>query len=111
MMRSVYAAAVAACLAIAAPAAAQTAGNNSGTAALGWYGVQASFRDDPSVEGGKALRVEVPGKGANPWDGGVGAKVERAVRAGDEIINLLGSPREGREWRGHIPAVGIGGTD
>ncbi|MDP9423697.1 MAG: hypothetical protein M3Q19_12855 [Pseudomonadota bacterium] len=86
MMRSLFAAAAAACLGMAAPAAAQPAGSDSGVATLGWYGVQASFRDDPSVEGGKALRVVVAGKGANPWDGGVGAKVERAVRAGDEVI-------------------------
>ena len=31
-------------------------------------GATARLRDDPAVQGGKALRIQVKRKGANPWD-------------------------------------------
>lgn len=42
--------------------------------------------DDPKVTGGKALRVSVAAKGANPWDAAVLTPVNQAVKAGDELV-------------------------
>jgi hypothetical protein len=42
--------------------------------------------DDKKVQGGKALRVHVPGKGQNPWDVSVAVQIVKPVKAGDKII-------------------------
>lgn len=49
-------------------------------------GATPKLRDDPSVQGGKALRVAVRGKGANPWDVAVETAIEKAVKAGDSLL-------------------------
>ncbi|HEY0413356.1 MAG TPA: hypothetical protein VGD66_09450 [Allosphingosinicella sp.] len=43
-------------------------------------------RTDSSVQGGKALRVEIPGKGADPWAVSAANPVEKPVKAGDKLI-------------------------
>ena len=43
-------------------------------------------RDDPAVQGGKALRVDVRRKGANPWDIAVESTIEQPVKAGDSLV-------------------------
>lgn len=43
-------------------------------------------RKDPAVQGEKALRVEVPGKGAHPWDVSAANPIQKPVKAGDNLI-------------------------
>lgn len=43
-------------------------------------------RRDPGVQFGKALRVPVPGQGANPWSVAVAVPIVRPVHAGDNLI-------------------------
>ncbi|MEO6360826.1 MAG: hypothetical protein ABIO43_09670 [Sphingomicrobium sp.] len=54
--------------------------------ALNVYGAPGSMVDDPKVTGGKAFRVVVPAKGANPWDAAVLSQVKQPVKAGDELV-------------------------
>jgi hypothetical protein len=80
--------------AIASPAFGQdfaaTSINRSAVAEFDVYGTaQKAVVDDPVVPGGKALRVTVPGKGANPWDGGVISKVTGPIKAGDELVYVF----------------------
>lgn len=49
-------------------------------------GARASLRDDPGVQGGKALRIQVAGKGKNPWDATVGGPVVKPIKAGDRLL-------------------------
>ena len=49
-------------------------------------GGKARLRDDPAVQGGKALRVEVRRKGANPWDVAVESAIVEPVKAGDSLL-------------------------
>jgi hypothetical protein len=49
-------------------------------------GGKASLRDDSAVQGGKALRVQVPRKGANVWDTAVESALTKPVKAGDELV-------------------------
>jgi hypothetical protein len=49
-------------------------------------GAKGSVRNDPLVQGGKALRVSVPGKGAKSWDVAVANPIQKAVKAGDRIV-------------------------
>ena len=49
-------------------------------------GASGRLRDDPAVQGGKALRVVVRGKGANPWDVAVESALTQPVKAGDELL-------------------------
>ncbi|HEY0312579.1 MAG TPA: hypothetical protein VGC56_08795 [Allosphingosinicella sp.] len=94
-MRAMFAAA--ACLAVAASpiagALAQPAAggdiaskivNDPGAPEV--QGAKASLRDDPVVQGGKALRIEVPRKGANTWDSTVGGAIKKPVKAGDTLL-------------------------
>jgi hypothetical protein len=43
-------------------------------------------RGDSTVQGGKALRVEVPGRSQQTWDVAVGSSVTRPVKAGDTLV-------------------------
>jgi hypothetical protein len=43
-------------------------------------------RADAEVLGGKALRVKIPGKGANPWDISLSGPISKPVRAGDNLV-------------------------
>jgi hypothetical protein len=41
---------------------------------------------DPTVQYGKALRVNVPGKGANPWSIAASNAIDKPVKAGDNLV-------------------------
>jgi hypothetical protein len=49
-------------------------------------GASGRLRDDPAVQGGKALRVVVRERGANPWDAAVESAITQPVKAGDELL-------------------------
>ena len=49
-------------------------------------GASGRLRDDANVQGGKALRVVVRGKGTNPWDVAVETAITRPVKAGDQLL-------------------------
>lgn len=57
-------------------------------------GAKASLVDDPKVQGGKALRVQVPRKGANPWDSTVGGKIGKPIAKGDRLVMLFSARLE-----------------
>jgi hypothetical protein len=52
-------------------------------------GAKASLVDDAKAEGGKALRVQVPKKGANPWDSTVGGAIKKPIAKGDHLVLLF----------------------
>ncbi|TFI59418.1 hypothetical protein E2493_04265 [Sphingomonas parva] len=43
-------------------------------------------RKDGTVQGGEALRISVPGKGANAWDIAVSDPIQKPVKAGDRLV-------------------------
>ncbi|HEY1605277.1 MAG TPA: carbohydrate binding domain-containing protein [Allosphingosinicella sp.] len=45
-----------------------------------------NVRSDPAVQYGKALRVDIPGKGANPWAIAASDAIDKPVKAGDNLI-------------------------
>jgi hypothetical protein len=49
-------------------------------------GARGQVRDDPAVQGGKALRVQVPRRSAQPWDTAVAVPINRAVHSGDNLV-------------------------
>jgi hypothetical protein len=49
-------------------------------------GAQSQVRNDGSVQGGKALRVQVPARSAQTWDTAVSVPINRAVHAGDHLV-------------------------
>lgn len=49
-------------------------------------GARPKLRDDPAVQGGKALRIQVKRKGANPWDVSVQTTIIKPVKAGDQLL-------------------------
>jgi hypothetical protein len=49
-------------------------------------GAKAALRDDSAVQGGKALRIQVPRKGANPWDSSLASPVKKPLKAGDNLL-------------------------
>ena len=71
-----------------APAAAQDAALNiiNDPGAPQVMGASGRLRDDPGVQGGKALRIVVRGKGANPWDVAVQTAITQPVKAGDALL-------------------------
>ena len=70
-----------------APAAAQDALNIiNDPGAPQVQGASGRLRDDPAVQGGKALRVVVRSKGANPWDIAVQTPITQPVKAGDRLL-------------------------
>jgi len=60
--------------------------NNPDAAALTVYGASGTVVDDAKVPGGKAFRVTVAAKGANPWDAAVSTPLRSPVKAGDELL-------------------------
>lgn len=50
---------------------------------------KARLVDDPNVTGGKALRVQVPGKGANIWDSNVTSAIKKPIKAGDRLLMVF----------------------
>jgi hypothetical protein len=49
-------------------------------------GARGRLIDDSKVMGGKALRVQVPGKGKNAWDISVASPLKKPVKAGDTLV-------------------------
>jgi len=49
-------------------------------------GAKASLVSDSKVQGGKALRVAVANKGANPWDSTVGGAIKKPIANGDHLL-------------------------
>lgn len=49
-------------------------------------GAKATLNDDPKVQGGKALRIQVKGKGTNAWDSAIESPISKPIKAGDEIV-------------------------
>jgi hypothetical protein len=60
--------------------------NNPDAASLTVYGASGTVVDDAKVPGGKAFRVNVAAKGANPWDAAESTAVRSPVKAGDELL-------------------------
>jgi len=58
--------------------------NDPGAAQV--VGASGRLRDDPGVQGGKALRIVVRGKGANPWDVAAQTAITQPVKAGDALL-------------------------
>jgi hypothetical protein len=69
-----------------APAAAQDLNIVNDPGAPQVTGASGRLRDDPNVQGGKALRIVVREKGANPWDVAVETAITQPVKAGDELL-------------------------
>ena len=57
-------------------------------------GAKASLVDDAKVQGGKALRVQVPRRGTNPWDSTVGGAIKKPVGKGDRLLLLFSARLE-----------------
>ena len=49
-------------------------------------GAQSQVRNDASVQGGKALRVQVPGRSEQAWTTAVSVPINRAVHSGDHLV-------------------------
>jgi hypothetical protein len=49
-------------------------------------GAKGTIRKDESVQWGKALRIEVPGKSDQAWTVGVASSITKPVKAGDRLI-------------------------
>ena len=49
-------------------------------------GAQSQVRNDSGVQGGKALRVQVPTRSAQTWDTAVSVPINRAVHSGDNLV-------------------------
>ena len=57
-------------------------------------GAKASLVDDANAQGGKALRVQVPKKGVNPWDSSVGGPIGKPIAKGDRLLLLFSARLE-----------------
>jgi hypothetical protein len=57
-------------------------------------GAKASLVNDPKAQGGKALRVAVPKKGANPWDSTVEGAIKKPIAKGDQLVLLFSARLE-----------------
>lgn len=69
-----------------APAVAQDLNIINDPGAPQVQGASGRLRDDANVQGGKALRVVVRQKGANPWDVAVQTPITKPVKAGDKLL-------------------------
>jgi hypothetical protein len=49
-------------------------------------GTRGEVRKDEAVQGGKALRVAVPGKSDKPWSVAVANPISKPVKAGDRLV-------------------------
>lgn len=90
-MKAPYVALALAGLAVAASAAAQN-GDDLLSKTINDYaspnvvGAKGKLIDDPKAQAGKALRVVVAKKGADPWDSAVESTVTKPIKAGDNLI-------------------------
>ena len=80
---------------VAAPAAAKAPAKPQGDvatmiindpAAPQVNGAKAKLRDDPAVQGGKALRIPVAAKAKNAWEVSIASPVTKPVKAGDQLV-------------------------
>jgi len=60
--------------------------NNPAPAASRVDGAPGKVRGDPGVQGGKALRIEVPGKSEHAWDVSIVNPLTKSVKAGDTLV-------------------------
>jgi hypothetical protein len=49
-------------------------------------GARAQVRNDSTVQGGKALRVQVPGRSEQAWTTAVAVPINRAIHSGDSLV-------------------------
>jgi hypothetical protein len=73
-------------------------------------GARAKLVDDPAAQGGKALRVTVPKKGANAWDSVVESTITKPVKKGDKLVLLFDArlvKGEGDATSATIPYIAI----
>ena len=49
-------------------------------------GAQSAVRNDSTVQGGKALRVQVPGRSEQAWTTAVAVPINRAIHSGDNLV-------------------------
>jgi hypothetical protein len=49
-------------------------------------GAQAAVRNDSTVQGGKALRVQVPGRSEQAWTTAVAVPINRPIHVGDNLV-------------------------
>ena len=73
-------------------------------------GAKATLHDDSRVQGGKALRIQVKGKGANPWDAAIESPVRKPVKAGDQIVLAFSARLERSDSRAPIAAFPFAGV-
>jgi len=57
-------------------------------------GAKASLVDDAKAQGGKALRIQVARRGANPWDSSVGGAIKKPISKGDRLVLLFSARLE-----------------
>lgn len=92
MRRFAFAAAFLIALGSGAPAAAQDIADQIISAAapeaFSVQGLRATVkpRKDESVQGGKALRIPVPGKSDQPWSVSASTAITKPVKAGDTLV-------------------------
>lgn len=84
--------------------------NNPAVSWWQFYGLSQSPepRQDGGVQGGSALRIAVPGKGANPWDVSATMAITKDVKSGDVLLFAFWAraevPAEGKQT-GIIPEI------
>src|SRR3954463_7086924 len=49
-------------------------------------GALAAVRNDAAVQGGKALRVQVPGRSEQAWTTAVSVPINRPIHSGDNLV-------------------------
>ncbi|HEX8667972.1 MAG TPA: hypothetical protein VF727_06325 [Allosphingosinicella sp.] len=67
-------------------------------------------RRDEAVQGGKALRINVPGKSENPWTVSLSNPIEKPIKAGDSLVLAFWArleKGEGGAATASIPYAGI----
>lgn len=75
---------------------------------VGDAGVRPAMRDDPRVQGGKAMRIPVPGRRRQPWDVNVVSPTMKPVKAGDALTLVFWARLEkGEGGTAAIPAAAV----
>ena len=72
-------------------------------------GASAKLHKDDGVQGGEALRISVPRKGANPWDSSLSSAINKPVKAGDKLMLVYWARLEASQSGNTVtlPFVGI----
>lgn len=93
-----------------APAAAQELVVINNPAEPQVNGAKARLRDDPAVQGGKAMRIQVRRRGTNPWDVAVQSAIDKPVKAGDTLVFAFSARLEEGEngaAEGTLPYIAV----